>query len=106
MGSPWLGMGRDFGKMEPRAPGRVLDASGASGRPYKKVEKESKNSREKVKKKIEKQVLENLKILTEWTRMDPYGAVWTRMVHTAPYGCVPVHSVRIPRFSEISEGSR
>ena len=35
MGSPWLGLGSYFGKMEPQAPGRVLDASGASGMPYK-----------------------------------------------------------------------
>ena len=35
MGSPWLRMGRDFGKMKSRAPGRFLDASGASGMPYK-----------------------------------------------------------------------
>ena len=35
MGAQWLGMGRDFGKMEPRAPERFLNTSGASGMPYK-----------------------------------------------------------------------
>ncbi len=35
MGSPWLGMGPYFGKMMPWAPGRFLDTSRASGRPYK-----------------------------------------------------------------------
>ena len=35
MGSPWLGMGSYFGKTEPRAPGRFLDTSEASGIPYK-----------------------------------------------------------------------
>ena len=35
MGSPWLGMGRYFGKTTPRAPGRFLDTSRASGMLYK-----------------------------------------------------------------------
>ena len=32
-GSPWLGMGSDSARTEPRAPGRFLDASGVPGIP-------------------------------------------------------------------------
>ena len=43
MGSGWLGMGSYFGKMTPRAPGRFLDTSRATGRPYKIQKKQYKH---------------------------------------------------------------